>query len=91
MDRVDAPDLNRLLKDGTLDLPTVAVRMGAAVALPFLESMAPAATTNGAETLSEPPLRMAFMFMPNGVLCTEAYSVFCKNRLPAISVVSKRR
>jgi hypothetical protein len=37
------------------------------MALPWLESMAPAAATNNsANTLSEPPLRMAFMFMPNG-------------------------
>ena len=43
---------------------------GAAMALPWLECMAPAAPATskaGAETLSEPPLRMAFMFMPNGV------------------------
>src|SRR6266571_823557 len=42
--------------------------MGAAMSLPWLETMssaAPAAT--GGLKLSEPPLRMAFMFMPNGV------------------------
>jgi len=32
MDRIDAPDLNQLLKAGTLDLPTVATKIGAAVA-----------------------------------------------------------
>jgi hypothetical protein len=35
---------------------------GAALALPWLETMSPAA-----ETLDAPPLRMMFMFMPNGV------------------------
>jgi hypothetical protein len=34
---------------------------GAAVAVPWLEIL------QGAEKLSSPPLRMAFMFMPNGV------------------------
>src|SRR5262245_2784179 len=39
---------------------------GAALALPWLESMSKGApTTNG--QLSEPPLRMGFLFMPNGV------------------------
>jgi Protein of unknown function (DUF1552) len=37
---------------------------GAALALPWLETMAPAAET----TLSEPPLRMMFLYMPNGVV-----------------------
>ena len=42
--------------------------VGAAIALPWLESMGSAApATGGAQTLSEPPLRMAFMFLPNGV------------------------
>ena len=35
---------------------------GATLALPWLESV-----SSGAENLSEPPLRMACMFMPNGV------------------------
>jgi hypothetical protein len=39
---------------------------GAALALPWLETMAKAAP-DSAERLSEPPLRMMFMFMPNGV------------------------
>jgi len=39
---------------------------GAALALPWLENMAHAAPAS-AGTLSEPPLRMVFMYMPNGV------------------------
>ena len=39
---------------------------GAAMALPWLEVMAPAATTDGLK-LTEPPMRMGFLFMPNGV------------------------
>jgi hypothetical protein len=38
---------------------------GAALALPWLETMAKAA--DGSERLAEPPLRMMFLFMPNGV------------------------
>ncbi len=37
------------------------------MSLPWLESVAGAAPVKADETLSEPPLRMAFMFMPNGV------------------------
>ncbi|MEX2264220.1 MAG: DUF1552 domain-containing protein [Bryobacteraceae bacterium] len=40
---------------------------GVALSLPWLESISSAAPASGAERLSEPPLRMAFMFMPNGV------------------------
>jgi hypothetical protein len=40
---------------------------GAAMSLPWLEAMSSAAPTGGAQNLSEPPLRMAFIFMPNGV------------------------
>jgi hypothetical protein len=42
---------------------------GVAVSLPWLEVMSKAApaTTGGAQALSEPPLRMAFLFQPNGV------------------------
>jgi len=40
---------------------------GVALSLPWLESVSRAATTSDALKLSEPPLRMAFMFMPNGV------------------------
>lgn len=42
---------------------------GAALALPWLEAMSPAATV-GPKKLAEPPLRMAFLFMPNGVVPT---------------------
>lgn len=40
---------------------------GVALSLPWLEAMSHAAPKSGAQNLSEPPLRMAFMFMPNGV------------------------
>ena len=40
--------------------------MGVAMALPWLEAMSPAAGP-GSLKLAEPPLRMAFLFMPNGV------------------------
>ena len=40
---------------------------GAAMALPWLESMSPAAPAGTASTLSEPPLRAVFLYMPNGV------------------------
>lgn len=39
--------------------------IGATVALPFLESLAPRAT--GATATPQPPVRMGFLFMPNGV------------------------
>ena len=39
---------------------------GAAVALPWLETMGRAADANGTGNLTEPPLRMAFLFIPNG-------------------------
>jgi Protein of unknown function (DUF1552) len=38
--------------------------VGAAVALPFLEAMIPA---RAAGAISKPPLRMAFLYVPNGV------------------------
>ena len=41
---------------------------GAALALPWLESVGRAAPATGAQTLSEPPLRSVFMYMPNGVV-----------------------
>jgi hypothetical protein len=42
---------------------------GAGMSLPWLEIMAKAApaTAGGAQNLSEPPLRMAFLLVPNGV------------------------
>ncbi len=46
---------------------TVLRGAGAALALPWLETMGSAAPANGEAALSEPPLRMVFMYMPNGV------------------------
>jgi hypothetical protein len=40
---------------------------GAAMSLPWLESIASGAPAPVGENLSEPPLRVAFLFMPNGV------------------------
>ena len=40
---------------------------GAALALPWLETMSNAAPADESLRLSEPPLRMMFLFMPNGV------------------------
>ena len=45
---------------------TVLKGAGAAMALPWLETMASGATD--ANRLTEPPLRMVFMYMPNGVV-----------------------
>src|SRR3954447_17667655 len=47
---------------------TVLRGAGAALALPWLESMAHGAPAETAGTLSESPLRMVFMYMPNGVV-----------------------
>lgn len=41
--------------------------VGATLALPWLESVSAAGPVKAGETLSEPPLRMAFLFMSNGV------------------------
>ena len=41
--------------------------LGTAMALPWLETMQAAPAAKGATRLAEPPLRMAFLFMPNGV------------------------
>jgi hypothetical protein len=40
---------------------------GVALSLPWLESASKAAPAGASERLTEPPLRTAFMFMPNGV------------------------
>ncbi|HXB73720.1 MAG TPA: DUF1552 domain-containing protein [Candidatus Acidoferrales bacterium] len=40
---------------------------GVAMSLPWLESISAGAPAKSAEGLAEPPLRMAFLFMPNGV------------------------
>jgi hypothetical protein len=45
---------------------TVLRGAGAALALPWLEKMGAAAPVGNQTTLSEPPLRMVFMYMPNG-------------------------
>lgn len=41
--------------------------IGAAVSLPWLESISAGAPVKAGDTLTEPPLRSAFIFMPNGV------------------------
>src|SRR5437016_7240843 len=41
--------------------------VGAAMSLPWLESISAGAPATGGQSLAEPPLRMAFLFMPNGV------------------------
>lgn len=41
--------------------------MGATIALPFLEAMLPSSLSARSLTSSEPPKRMAVLFMPNGV------------------------
>lgn len=46
---------------------------GVALSLPWLETAARAATNAESLRLTEPPLRMAFMFMPNGV-CPERWT-----------------
>jgi len=40
--------------------------VGASMALPWLETMSRAADATASGNLTEPPLRMAFMFLPNG-------------------------
>ena len=40
---------------------------GAVMTLPWLESISSGAPVPATENLAEPPLRMAFLFMPNGV------------------------
>src|SRR5437763_4425561 len=47
---------------------TVLRGAGAALALPWLETMTSAAPAGNALTLSEPPLRSVFMYMTNGVV-----------------------
>jgi hypothetical protein len=41
--------------------------VGASISLPWLESLSAATPVKAGESLSEPPLRVAFLFMPNGV------------------------
>ncbi|MBI4906101.1 MAG: DUF1552 domain-containing protein [Acidobacteria bacterium] len=40
---------------------------GVAMSLPWMEAISSAAPASAGERLTEPPLRMAFLFMPNGV------------------------
>lgn len=46
---------------------TVLRGAGVALSLPWLESISAGAPVNGIERLAEPPLRLACMFVPNGV------------------------
>lgn len=46
---------------------TVLRGAGVALSLPWLESISAGAPVNGVERLAEPPLRLACMFVPNGV------------------------
>lgn len=46
---------------------TVLRGLGTALSLPWLESIAAGAPVRGEDRLTEPPLRMAFLFMSNGV------------------------
>ena len=50
-----------------LDRRTFLMGAGAALALPMLDAMTPAF----AKTSSRPPLRMAFTYVPNGVIGAE--------------------
>ncbi len=55
-----------VILDKRLSRRTLLRGVGAALALPWLEAMAP--TLRASESLAKPPLRSAFMFMPNGVI-----------------------
>lgn len=56
-----------MMKAKRISRRTILRGAGAALALPWLERMSGAATTNASDALSEPPLRSVFMYMPNGV------------------------
>ncbi len=51
----------------TITRRTLLRGVGAAMAVPWLESIAAGAPVKASEALAEPPLRAAFFFMPNGV------------------------
>lgn len=51
----------------TISRRTLLRGAGVAMALPWLETMSKAAPATGAEPLTEPPLRMAFLYFENGV------------------------
>ena len=52
---------------GRLSRRTVLKGLGVAVALPFLEAMRPAPLVAASGDTKGPPLRMAFLYVPNGV------------------------
>jgi hypothetical protein len=59
----------RSLAKGSLPRRTFLRGAGAAVALPWLEAMLPRSVGAGAAAVSgKPPVRMAFLFTPNGVI-----------------------
>ena len=55
-----------MTKSVLMDRRTCLQGMGAALALPLLESMASAETTEG--KTNKPPVRLGFMYMPHGVI-----------------------
>ena len=59
----------RLALTKPLDRRSMLKGVGAALALPWMESMTPAIAK--APTLAQPPVRSAFVFMPNGVIPKE--------------------
>src|SRR5690349_3649253 len=54
-------------KSNNLTRRTLLRGVGAAMSVPWLESIAAGAPVRASEALAEPPLRSAFFFMPNGV------------------------
>src|SRR5436190_18096402 len=54
-----------MIRDGLVSRRTMLRGVGAAVTLPWLESLAPLAQAGGSAT---PPRRMAFVYVPNGVI-----------------------
>ena len=46
---------------------TVLRGLGTAVALPWLEKLAPAPVTRGSDSLTGAPIRMAYLYVPNGM------------------------
>ena len=58
-----------MIESGRISRRTVLRGLGTAMALPWLDVMAPlrSATALGAEAVASAPLRMAFLYVPNGV------------------------
>jgi Protein of unknown function (DUF1552) len=52
---------------GKISRRTLLRGAGAAISLPWLESIAHGGPAPAGQSLSEPPLRMAFLFIPNGL------------------------